>query len=66
MGLKPTLIMELLLLSPVQLFATPWTAAVQATLSFFVSQSLLKFMFFESEGNYGGQFALLKNHQFKC
>ena len=32
------------LLSHVQLFATPWTAARQASLSFTVSQSLLKLM----------------------
>ena len=31
-------------LSPVQLFAVPWTAARQAPLSFTVSRSLLKFM----------------------
>ena len=31
-------------LSPIQLFATPWTAAQQASLSLTVSQSLLKFM----------------------
>ena len=30
--------------SHVQLFATPWTAAHQASLSFTISQSLLKFM----------------------
>ena len=36
------------LLSCVQLFATPWTAAHQASLSFTVSQSLLKLMFIES------------------
>ena len=32
----------------VRLFATPWTAARQASLSFTVSQSLLKFMSVES------------------
>ena len=32
------------LLSHVRLFATPWTAACQATLFFTISQSLLKFM----------------------
>ena len=32
------------LLSRVQLFATPWTAARQASLSFIISQSLLKLM----------------------
>ena len=36
-------------LSRVRLFATPWTAAHQASLSFTVSQSLLKFMSIESE-----------------
>ena len=41
-------------LSRVQLFATPWTAAYQASLSITNSQSLLKFMSIESvigEGN---------------
>ena len=36
------------LLSFVQLFATPWTVACQATPSFKISQSLLKFMSIES------------------
>ena len=36
------------LLSCVQLFATPWTAECQASLSFTISQSLLKFMSTES------------------
>ena len=35
-------------LSHVRRFATPWTAAHQASLSFTVSQSLLKLMFIES------------------
>ena len=35
------------LLSHVQLFATPWTAARQASLSFIISQSLLKLMSIE-------------------
>ena len=34
-------------LSPVQLFATPWTAACQASLSFTISESLLKLMSIE-------------------
>ena len=34
-------------LSRVQLFATPWTVAHQAPLSYIISQSLLKFMFIE-------------------
>ena len=34
-------------LSQVQLFVTPWTAAHQASLSFTISQSLLKFMTIE-------------------
>ena len=36
------------LLSHVQLFATPWTAACQSSLSFTISQSLLKLMSIES------------------
>ena len=35
-------------LSHVQLFAAPWTAACQSSLSFIVSQSLLKFTSTES------------------
>ena len=35
-------------LSHVWLFATPWTAACQTSLSFTISQSLLKLMFVES------------------
>ena len=37
----------MLLLSCVQLFATPWTTARQASLAFIVSQSLLKLMSIE-------------------
>ena len=40
--------MSVQLLSRVQLFATPWTAACQASLSITNSQSLLKFMTIES------------------
>ena len=36
------------LLSHVQLFATPWTAACQASLPFTISQSLLKLKSIES------------------
>ena len=36
------------LLSLVQLFATPWTAACQASLSFTISLSLLKLMSIET------------------
>ena len=36
------------LLSHVQHFVTPWTAACQASLCFTISQSLLKLMFIES------------------
>ena len=35
-------------LSHIQLFATPWTAAHQVSLSFTISQSLLKLLFVES------------------
>ena len=38
----------MLLLSPFLLFVTPWTAAHQASLSFTISQSLLKLMSIES------------------
>ena len=36
------------LVSPVQLFANPWSATYQSSLSFSISQSLLKFMPIES------------------
>ena len=42
----------------VQLFATPWTAACQASLSFTISQRLLKFMAIES--------GMLSNHLILC
>ena len=42
------LIAAIQLLSHVQLFATPWTAAHQAPLSFTVSQTLLRFVSIES------------------
>ena len=45
-------------LSRVQLFATPWTAACQASLSFAISWSLLKFMSIES--------VMLFNHLILC
>ena len=35
------------LINHVQIFATPWTAACQASLSFTISWNLLKFMFIE-------------------
>ena len=38
----------LLFFSPVQLFATPWKAACQASLSFTIFKSLLRFMSIES------------------
>ena len=45
-------------LSPVRVFATPWTAAHQTPLSFTISQSLLKLMSIESE--------MLSNHLILC
>ena len=45
-------------LNGVWLFVTPWTAACQASLSFMVSQSLLKFMSIES--------MMLSNHLILC
>ena len=41
-------ITHMLLLSHVRLFSTPWTAAHQASVSFTISQSLLKLMSIES------------------
>ena len=46
------------LLSHVLLFATPWTAACQASLSFTISRSLLKLMSIES--------VMLSNHLILC
>ena len=46
------------LLSHVQLFETPWAAACQASLSFTMSQNLLKFMSIES--------VLPSNHLILC
>ena len=46
------------LLSCVRLFATPWTRACQAHLSFSISKSLLKFMSIES--------VMLPNHLILC
>ena len=43
-----TIVNILLLLSHVQLFATPWTAVHQASLTYPVSQSLLKLMSIKS------------------
>ena len=51
-------VVVVLLLSRVQLFATPWTAAHQASLPFLISQSLLKLMSIES--------AMLSNHLIFC
>ena len=45
-------------LSCVQLFAIPWTAACQASLSFTISSSLLRFMYTES--------VMLSNHLTLC
>ena len=45
-------------LSHAQLFATPWNAACQASLSFTISRSLLKLMFIES--------VMLTNHLISC
>ena len=44
--------------SPVQLFANPWSATCQASPSFSISQSLLKFMSIES--------VMLFNHLILC
>ena len=44
----PTRAVVVQLLSPVWLFAIPWTAASQSSLSFTISQGLLKLIFIES------------------
>ena len=46
------------LVSPVQLFANPWSATYQSSLSFSISQSLLKFMPIE--------LMMLSNHLILC
>ena len=46
------------MLSRVQLFVTPWTAAHQASLCFYIFWSLLKLMFIES--------MMLSNHLILC
>ena len=51
-------VVVLQLLSHVRLFLTPWTAACQASLSFTISQSLLKLMSMES--------VLRSNHLVLC
>ena len=47
-SLTSLIIQSVQLLSRVQLFATPWTAAHQTSLSFTISQSLLRLMPIES------------------
>ena len=47
MKISPHIVVTVQSLSPVRLFATPWTAAHQASPSFTVSQSLPKFMSIE-------------------
>ena len=53
---RPVVVVQLL--SHVRLVVTPWTVAHQASLSFTVSWSLLKFMSFES--------VILSNHLILC
>ena len=54
----PRLLVVVQLLSHLWVFATPWTAAHQASLSFTISQSLLKLMSMES--------VLVSNHLILC
>ena len=56
--LSVLIIIVVQLLSHVQLFVIPWTAACQASLSFTTSPSLLKFMSIES--------VMLSNHLILC
>ena len=51
-------VVDIQLLNHVQLFVTPWTAACQASLSFTIFQSSLKFMFIVS--------VMLSNHLILC
>ena len=53
-----SIIPDVQFLSQAQLFVTPWTVARQASLSFTISQSLLKLMFTES--------VVPSNHLFLC
>ena len=46
--MQSSVVVVVQLLSHVQLFGTPWTAACQASLSFTISQSLLRFMSIKS------------------
>ena len=55
---KAVVVVVVQLLSRVQLFATSWTAAHQASLSFTISRSLLKLMSIES--------AMPSNHLILC
>ena len=48
MGMRACTLLVVQLLSHFQLFVTPWTAARQASLSFTISQSLLKLMSIEA------------------
>ena len=50
--LKETFVIVIQSLSPVQLFAAPWTAACQTPLSSTISGSLLKFMFIEYQESF--------------
>jgi len=54
----PSVVVAVQSVSHVQLFATPWTAACQASLSFTISWSLLKFMSIE--------LVMLSNHLILC
>ena len=55
---KPPVVTVVQLLSCIQLFATPWSAVCQASLSFTISQSFLKLMPFEP--------VMLSNHLILC
>ena len=57
-SIHPLFVVCVQLLSRVQLIATPWTAAHQASLSFAIPQSLLKLMSIES--------VMLSNHLILC
>ena len=58
LAIHPPLVVVVQLLSCVRLFVTPWTAARQDSLSFTISQSLLKLMSIE--------LVMLSNHLILC
>ena len=63
---KQTYVVVVQSLSRVQLFATPWTVACQASQSFTISQSLLKLMSIEQAFSYCSWDSQGKNVEMVC